>query len=102
MKRLHIHVSVGNLEESIQFYSGLFASAPTVTKPDYAKWMLEDPRVNFAISQRGAPRGLNHLGVQVELPEELAEMRGRLGQLNRPVDAEADARLRLADRGARG
>ena len=74
MKRLHVHVSVNNLAESIHFYSTLFAAEPTVNKPDYAKWMLDDPRVNFAISRRGAAIGLNHLGVQVESAEELAEM----------------------------
>lgn len=56
MKRLHVHVSVNNLAESIRFYSTLFAAEPTVNKPDYAKWMLDDPRVNFAISRRGAAR----------------------------------------------
>jgi len=74
MKRLHVHVSVENLNESIGFYSAMFSTQPTVTKSDYAKWMLDDPRVNFAISQRSAELGLNHLGVQVESPEELAEM----------------------------
>jgi hypothetical protein len=81
MKRLHVHVAVENLHDSIRFYSALFAAEPTVTKPDYAKWMLEDPRVNFAISNRGAAPGLNHLGVQVESSEELADMHGRLDTL---------------------
>ena len=67
MKRLHVHMSVGDLDQSIRFYSTLFAAAPAVVKPDYAKWMLEDPRVNFAISTHagGAP-GIDHLGIQVE------------------------------------
>jgi len=78
MKRLHVHVAVDNLAASIRFYSALFAAEPSVTKPDYAKWMLDDPRVNFAISQRGAEAGLNHLGVQVESTDELAEMHTRL------------------------
>jgi catechol 2,3-dioxygenase-like lactoylglutathione lyase family enzyme len=78
MKRLHVHIAVGNLAESIRFYSALFGSEPNVSKPDYAKWMLDDPRVNFAVSQRGAPAGLNHLGVQVETEDELAEMHTRL------------------------
>ena len=89
MKRLHVHVSVDDLQKSIEFYTGLFACSPTVTKPDYAKWMLEDPRVNFAISQRGAPAGLNHLGIQVESDGELAEMNGRLASLHTEVSAEA-------------
>ncbi|HEX7971747.1 MAG TPA: VOC family protein, partial [Thiobacillus sp.] len=66
MKRLHVHVAVDDLAASIKFYSAMFAAEPTVTKDDYAKWMLDDPRVNFAISARGAPAGLNHLGVQAE------------------------------------
>lgn len=72
MKRLHVHVSVDDLDHSIAFYSGLFGAAPTVRKGDYAKWMLEDPRVNFAISMRGRAVGLDHLGIQVESSEELA------------------------------
>ena len=78
MKRLHVHVSVENLDHSIRFYSTLFAAEPTVTKPDYAKWMLEDPRVNFAISQRGAATGIRHLGIQVEDRAELADVYSRL------------------------
>ena len=66
MKRLHVHVAVHDLQQSIRFYSALFAAEPAVKKDDYAKWMLDDPRVNFAISARGAAPGLNHLGVQVE------------------------------------
>lgn len=81
MKRMHVHVSVADLAESIRFYSGMFASPPTVVKPDYAKWALDDPRVNFAMSQRGAPVGVNHLGIQVESAEELGEMHGRLQTL---------------------
>lgn len=81
MKRFHLHVSVDNLEQSIQFYSSLFAVQPTVQKADYAKWMLEDPRVNFAISQRGAEVGVNHLGIQVESNDELQQMQSRLASL---------------------
>jgi catechol 2,3-dioxygenase-like lactoylglutathione lyase family enzyme len=86
MKRLHVHMSVGDLEQSIRFYSTLFAAAPTVVKPDYAKWMLEDPRVNFAISTHadGAP-GIDHLGIQVEDGEELQEIYGRLKDAAGPV-----------------
>ena len=75
MKRLHVHVSVDDLAQSIRFYASLFAAEPTVTKPDYAKWMLDDPRVNFAISQRNTRTGLNHLGLQVDSAEELAGIR---------------------------
>jgi catechol 2,3-dioxygenase-like lactoylglutathione lyase family enzyme len=85
MKRLHVHVSVDNLAESIRFYSTLLAAQPTVRESDYAKWMLDDPRVNFAISTRGGKPGLDHLGIQVETPEELKEVYSRLQQAERPV-----------------
>jgi catechol 2,3-dioxygenase-like lactoylglutathione lyase family enzyme len=88
MKRFHIHVAVTDLTASIRFYSALFAAEPTVVKSDYAKWMLEDPRINFAISQRGATPGLDHLGVQVDNEAELAEMHGRLEGAALPVDAQ--------------
>lgn len=84
MKRFHVHLSVPNLADSIHFYSALFAAEPTVVKTDYAKWMLDDPRVNFAISQRGAAAGLDHLGVQVENDAELAEMHERLSDAALP------------------
>jgi catechol-2,3-dioxygenase len=88
MKRMHVHISVDDLQASIRFYSTMFGADPTVVKPDYAKWMLDDPRVNFAISQRGAAVGLNHLGIQVECGEELAEMNTRLQQLETQVKEE--------------
>lgn len=88
MKRFHVHVAVEDLDQSVRFYSTLFATAPTVLKPDYAKWMLEDPRVNFAISQRGGAFGIEHLGIQVENETELAEVYARLGQAERPVVEE--------------
>jgi len=78
MKRLHVHVAVDDLEGSVSFYSALFAAQPSVLKTDYAKWMLDDPRVNFAISARGREAGLDHLGIQVENKDELAEVYGRL------------------------
>jgi catechol 2,3-dioxygenase-like lactoylglutathione lyase family enzyme len=79
MKRLHVHVAVDDLEKSIGFYSTLFAAQPAVVKPDYAKWMLDDPRVNFAISARDvAAKGVDHLGIQVESDGELRELSGRL------------------------
>jgi catechol 2,3-dioxygenase-like lactoylglutathione lyase family enzyme len=85
MKRLHVHVSVDDLAESIRFYSTLFKADPTVLKADYAKWMLDDPRVNFAISNRGVLRGLDHLGIQVESPDELHEISGRLSHAEHPI-----------------
>src|SRR6201990_3746861 len=80
MKRLHVHVSVEDISHSIGFYSALFAAQPSVVKPDYAKWMLDDPQVNFAISPRGRKPGLDHLGIQVENTDELHEVYGRLRQ----------------------
>ncbi|MFN3945095.1 MAG: ArsI/CadI family heavy metal resistance metalloenzyme [Allosphingosinicella sp.] len=85
MKRLHVHVGVSDLDRSIAFYSTLFGAAPTVTKPDYAKWMLDDPRVNFAISAANAAKGIEHLGIQAESPAELGEVYGRLKAADRPV-----------------
>jgi catechol 2,3-dioxygenase-like lactoylglutathione lyase family enzyme len=85
MKRLHVHVSVEDLAQSIRFYSSLFAAEPSVLKGDYAKWMLEDPRVNFAISQRRAATGIEHLGIQVETSDELREVYGRLQHAEQPV-----------------
>jgi len=85
MKRLHVHVAVEDLGRSISFYSALFAAQPSVAKSDYAKWMLDDPRVNFAISTRGREPGLDHLGIQVENQDELAEVYGRLRQADRVV-----------------
>ncbi|TXF10416.1 ArsI/CadI family heavy metal resistance metalloenzyme [Pelomicrobium methylotrophicum] len=91
MKRFHVHVSVSNLEESIRFYSALFGAQPALVKPDYAKWMLEDPRINFAISSRGAPPGVDHLGIQVGSDEELAQVRSQLEQAQLPVLDEPGA-----------
>ena len=89
MKRFHVHVGVENLATSIAFYSELFGAGPSVTKPDYAKWMIEDPRVNFAISQKcGAAKGIEHLGIQAEDEAELAEVYGRLQALDAPVMEE--------------
>ena len=86
MKRLHVHVGVSDLDRSLAFYSALFGAQPTVVKPDYAKWMLDDPRVNFAISAgQHASRGVEHLGIQAEDTDELAEVYGRLNAADRPV-----------------
>lgn len=85
MKRLHVHVGVADLDRSIGFYSTLFGAAPSVVKSDYAKWMLDDPRVNFAISAANAAKGVEHLGIQAEDPTELAQVYGRLKAADRPV-----------------
>jgi catechol 2,3-dioxygenase-like lactoylglutathione lyase family enzyme len=91
MKRLHVHVAVDDLEKSIDFYSTLFTAPPSVVKDDYAKWMLDDPRVNFAISSRGARAdGVDHLGIQVESDAELRELSARLkaaGETTRDQEA---------------
>jgi len=85
MKRLHVHVAVDDLVQSTRFYSTLFAAEPTVVKDDYVKWMLEDPRVNFAISTRpGRAAGISHLGIQVEDEAELAEVYDRLAAPSGP------------------
>ena len=92
MKRLHVHVHVDDLAQSIRFYSTLFAAEPNVTKNDYAKWMLEDPRVNFAIRQHaGDSVGISHLGIQAEDETELAEVYDRLARAERPTVEEKAA-----------
>lgn len=88
MKRLHVHVAVDDLDRSVAFYANLFAAAPTVLKPDYAKWMLDYPTVNFAISARGGKAGVEHLGIQVEDASELAEVYARLDKADAPVVEE--------------
>ncbi len=80
MKRMHVHVAVDELQRSIGFYSALFDAVPAVVKRDYAKWMLDDPQVNFAISTRGRSPGLDHLGIQVENKTELHEVYARLSK----------------------
>lgn len=84
MKRFHLHMGVKNLDESIRFYTALFGAPPVKTKSDYAKWMLEDPRINFAISTR-AKEGVDHLGIQANDEDELAELRGRIQAGHLPV-----------------
>jgi len=88
MKRFHVHVAVGNLEQSVRFYSAMFGAEPAVVKPDYAKWMLDDPRVNFAISQRRSPPGINHLGLQADTEEELEAIHANLRKADDTVVAE--------------
>ena len=80
MKRFHVHVAVDDLAANVRFYSTVFGAPPTVEKDDYAKWMLDDPRVNFAISQRGLKAGLDHLGLQVETEDELVQLREQVGR----------------------
>ena len=90
MKRLHVHVSVNDLDASVRFYSSLFALEPSVRKHDYAKWMLDDPLVNFAISARGAAAGIEHLGIQVADEDELKAVYDRLQRADRPVLDEGE------------
>tara|TARA_R110000772_G_scaffold68688_2_gene152149 strand:+ start:5354 stop:5809 length:456 start_codon:yes stop_codon:yes gene_type:complete len=86
MKRMHIHIGVDNLDASIKFYSTLFDAEPMVVKNDYAKWMLDDPRVNFAISSEDhATKGIEHLGIQTESPDELQEVFARLHKADAPL-----------------
>jgi catechol 2,3-dioxygenase-like lactoylglutathione lyase family enzyme len=91
MKRLHVHIAVDDLAQSIRFYNALFAQQPSVQKPDYAKWALEDPRVNFAISKRGRKAGLDHLGIQAENDAELAEVHARLKDAALPIASQQGA-----------
>ncbi|MEF9443341.1 glyoxalase/bleomycin resistance/dioxygenase family protein [Burkholderia sp. 1B3(2022)] len=89
MKRMHIHVSVDNLDDSIRFYRAMFGNAePTVRKSDYCKWELTDPAVNFAISRRGAKPGVDHIGIQVDTDAELAEMNARFAAAQLPVQEQ--------------
>ncbi len=92
MKRFHVHVAVKDLESSIRFYSALFGAQPSVAKSDYAKWMVDDPRINFAISQRGARTGVNHLGLQVDSDEELEVLRTQAERADVVAAAEKDVR----------
>ena len=90
MKRIHIHIGVEKLDESIRFYRAIFGAEPVKTKPDYAKWMLEDPRVNFAISTRASKNGVDHLGIQVDDNDELQEIRARVKAADMAVFEEGE------------
>lgn len=90
MKRLHMHIGVEQLEEAINFYSNLLGAEPVKRKPDYAKWMLDDPRVNLAISTRVSTKGVDHLGIQVDEEQELNDIRQRLSAGNLPVTEEGE------------
>ena len=91
MKRFHVHVAVSDLKQSTQFYSAMFGMQPTVQKDDYAKWMLDDPRINFAISERANAEGLNHLGFQADSDAELEEIHTRLKSADTAITAEKGA-----------
>lgn len=91
MKRLHVHVTVQNVDQAVAFYSGLFGQDPTIRQDDYAKWMVEDPRVNFAISTREANAGFDHLGIQVESQAELDEIETRLKNADADVQEQRGA-----------
>jgi len=91
MKRFHVHVAVHDLEQSIRFYKAMFDAEPTVKKEDYAKWQLDDPRVNFAISQRGTKAGVDHLGIQAETGVELGDMRTRLAMADVSITDQKNA-----------
>jgi catechol-2,3-dioxygenase len=90
MKRMHVHMGVKSIDEAVKFYSALFGAEPTKQMPDYAKWMLEDPKLNFAISTRSGKEGVEHLGIQVENEAELSEMRQRLSQTEVDVIEEGE------------
>ena len=96
MKRFHVHVAVRDLEQSTRFYSAMFGTQPSVRKNDYAKWMLDDPRINFAISERADSTGVNHLGFQAESDDELEEIHTRLQTADTSIAAEKSANCRYA------
>ena len=90
MKRMHVMLRVKDLDEATRFYSALFGTEPTTRKPDYAKWMLDDPRVNFSIAQKDEEFGIEHLGIQAETPAELEELRGRIDRAGGTVNHEGE------------
>ena len=91
MKRFHVNVAVADMEKSTQFYSTLFGTAPAVEKSDYAKWMLEDPRINFSINLSGRNSGINHIGLQADSTDELAEIQARLAAAGENTFDQPDA-----------
>jgi catechol 2,3-dioxygenase-like lactoylglutathione lyase family enzyme len=91
MKRLHVHVAVDDLDDSIAFYRGLFGVEPTVRRPDYAKWRLDDPPVNLALSTGGGKRGLDHLGLEVDSSDELEGLRAQMTAAGVERQAEGEA-----------
>jgi hypothetical protein len=91
MKRFHVHIAVNDLEENIRFYSALFGASPSVSKTDYAKWMLDDPHINFAISTKNAKTGIDHVGIQVESDDELKEINQRLNEASLSTTEQTNA-----------
>jgi catechol 2,3-dioxygenase-like lactoylglutathione lyase family enzyme len=91
MKRFHVHVAVEDLEATIRFYSGVFGAPPTVRKPDYAKWMLDDPRINFALSKQSGNPGIDHLGIQLDSAEELAALREQVADAQIAAQDQSNA-----------
>ena len=91
MKRMHVHVTVGEIDQAVRFYSSLFGQDPSILKADYAKWMVEDPRVNFAISTHEKSAGFDHLGIQVDDEGELEEIESRLREAEAQVIEQRDA-----------
>lgn len=90
MKRFHVHLRVKSLEESINFYNALFGESATIVKPDYAKWMLENPKVNFAISTGHAKTSIEHLGLQVDSAEELQEVHANMEKAKGKIFGEGE------------
>ncbi len=90
MKRMHVHVGVSDLAESVRFYNALFGAEPAKLKPDYAKWMLEDPHLNFAISTRSGKTGLDHVGLQVDSADELTALRDQMSAANLSAHSEGE------------
>ena len=90
MKRMHVMLRVKDLDEATRFYNSLFDATPTVQKPDYAKWMLDDPRVNFSIAEKEAEHGIEHLGIEAETPDELTELRQRIDRAGGTVNNEGE------------
>ena len=91
MKRMHLHIAVDDLEQNVRFYSALFQAEPSVLEADYAKWMLDDPPINFAISNRGRKPGLDHLGIQVDTEQALESVQQGLAAANLPIAAQKQA-----------
>jgi catechol 2,3-dioxygenase-like lactoylglutathione lyase family enzyme len=91
MKRFHVHLAVEDLEATIRFYSSVFGVPPTVRKPDYAKWMVDDPRINFALSKQSGNPGIDHLGIQVESAEELAALREQVADAQIAAQDQSNA-----------
>lgn len=90
MKRFHVHAHVEDLQASVAFYARMFGAAPTRLEADYAKWMLDDPRINFAISSRGGKPGVDHLGLQTDTEEELAELKARARAADMNLSGEGE------------